>query len=72
MLNECINVGSVPLEHRAPTWRPGFVRVARAGSGGRHSGVQLRRVRSDYAQKFSLGGSHLAAMPQPLRHIITF
>ena len=34
--------------------------------------VQLRRVRSDYAEKFFLGDNHTVAKQKPLSRIITF
>lgn len=72
MLNNLRNAVICPPERRALIRRLGANQLVRAGSGDRRSVVQLRRVRSDYAAKFSFGGSRLTAMQRPLRHIITF
>lgn len=59
-------------ERRFPVRRTGAVWPVHLGSRERRSTVQLRRVRSDYAEKFFLGDSHTVAKQKPLSRIITF
>ena len=59
-------------ERRFPLRRTSAARPVHVGSGDRRSTVQLRRVRSDYAEKFFLGDNHTVAKQKPLSRIITF
>jgi hypothetical protein len=72
MSNNLRNSFSFPPERRTPSRWLGTSQVIRAGSGNRRSVVRLRRVRSDYAEKFFLGAGPVAATEKPLSRIITF